>query len=371
MRELMDHLKIHHSSGYGQPISPFFGRLPPEIRHQIYEALLHSAGSTQHIYKSDVGDSAAITQTPCLIDPDDDDVRELRYVETFSEISETACRGDPNNYDQKVWRGRQSTDWCNHWQCEEGGSEDPEAPHFGAFLGPLLTCKRMHDEFADVVYSGVTFSFINTPALDRFLATTSPRCLALVRAVHLIWCASTDDEEATPQLTPDGATDTVGGWKSLWSRLALHAPRLNHVRIWIYGRYPRFSMPEAVYFQALDDFADGTFYAAAADRVPRVMDKFTVQTVWTRNFEGFVAFGVEIPEDDGETVPDWLRGRRFEMSRVPAVEYEPHLWMLMYARSEATDTAGRGQGAVPRGRGWGIRGKALRGEDGRAVFLRA
>ncbi len=69
---------------YSQSRAPFFGRLPPEIRHQIYEAVLRSAGLIHHIYKSDVGPSSAITHTRCCIDPDDEDVRQQLYFETCS-----------------------------------------------------------------------------------------------------------------------------------------------------------------------------------------------------------------------------------------------------------------------------------------------
>lgn len=363
---------------YVQSRAPFFGRLPPEIRHQIYEAVLHSAGLTQHIYKSDVGHSAAVTHTRCYIDPDDEDVREQRYYETFSEEeADTSFGNDQNIYIQRVWRGRQYTDWCKHWRCEE--TSEPQQS--SSFLGPMLTCKRMHDEFVIPMYSNLTFSFINTPALSRFLATTSSRHLSLIRSIHLIWCASLethsldepsqaedyDENEDKDAVNHHEGVDNIQTWKTVWSQLALSSPRLSHVRIWIYGRFARFPMPAKEYFQVLDDFANGN----RAEQAPRVMDRFTVQTVWTREFDGLVVDGQEVHEDDGEIVPDWLRGRSFEVSRVPAVEYEPETWMAMWARPQARDTGGQGLGVIRRGKGWGIRGKALGGEGGRSAFVRA
>jgi hypothetical protein len=280
--------------------------LPPEIRHQIYKAILDSAGLTQHIYKSDVGHGAAITHTRCCVDPDDEDVREKRYYATFTEEAETVSGEDQYIYDQKVWRGRQYTDWCNHWQCEETS----ETHHFSTFLGPLLACKRMHDEFVSLVYSSLTFSFINTPALSRFLNTTSSRYLSLIRSIHMIWCApletrtldDDDAEESEDALDQFRGADSLTTWTTIWSHLASASPRLSHVRIWIYGRFPRFPMPATEYFQVLDDFANGT----SAEQAPRVMDRFTVQIVWTREFDGVTVDGQEVSEDDGEIVPDWL-----------------------------------------------------------------
>lgn len=148
-QEALDH-QSSHVNDHSQFMSPFFGRLPPEIRHQVYEAILHSAGLTQHIYKSDVGHSAAITHTRCCIDPDDEDVRELRYFETFSEEIDTVFSNDQNNYNQRLWRGRQYTDWCNHWQCEETsetqqlsiflGATLHAHPHFDYLRTPYLIC---------------------------------------------------------------------------------------------------------------------------------------------------------------------------------------------------------------------------------------
>ncbi|OIW32616.1 hypothetical protein CONLIGDRAFT_699438 [Coniochaeta ligniaria NRRL 30616] len=365
----------HHPSQdneYSQPTSPFFGRLPPEIRHQIYDAILHSAGRTQHIYKSDTGPGAAVTHTRCRIDPDDEDLREQRYFETFDEDAVVGLSNEDLIYDQKLWRGRQYTDWCNHWQCEE--TLDTE--QFSAFLGPLLVCKRMRDEFLPVVYSSLTFSFINTPALSRFLATTSSRYLALIRSVHLIWCAppetrtldNSPEDDDDDDDTADPAT-TFQAWKSLWSHLSSACPRVSHVRVWIYGRFARFPMPAGEYFEVLDDFADNSPGVGQEPR--RVMDRFTVQTVWTREFDGFAADGQEVHEDDGEVVPDWLRGRRFEVERTAAVEYEPEVWMVMWARpSLAGDTGGRGMGARREGRGWGVRAVVVRGEDGREGVFR-
>jgi hypothetical protein len=52
------------------------------------------------------------------------------------------------------------------------------------------------------------------------------------------------------------------------------------------------------------------------------------------------------------------------------VEYEPEMWMAMWARPQARDTGGQGLGRILKGKGWGIRGTAVKGEDGRAAFLR-
>jgi hypothetical protein len=370
-------------SEYGQSGSPFFNRLPPEIRHQICEALLSSAGLTQHIYKLAIGRRAPISHTRCQIDPDKADVRELRYVATFVEVPEEIVEPEQYYYEQGLWRSRQYTDWCNHWQCEEDSgavSEDSVGlQHFSAFLGPLLTCKRMHDEFADLMYSTLTFSFVNVPALHRFLETTSPRYVAQIRYIHLIWCASVEvqDDGIEGLSAEDGGPDrgsvldSPQNWTKLWTRLATRASRLHHVRIWFYGRLPRFPMPAPGYFKVLDDFADGTLSISGdREQAPKNLQTFTVQTVWTREVEAVVVDDREVPFDDGHTVFDWLRGRRFEVSRVPAVEYEPREWMAMWARAPPEDERVRPPPETPRGRGWGLRGKWVKDGDGRTVFVR-
>lgn len=352
-----------------QSRSPFFERLPPEIRHQIYDAVLDSAGLTQHIYKSDVGHSAAVAHTRCCIDPDDKDMRE-RLVEA----AVSALSNGQSIHDDTLWRARQYTDWCNHWQCEESLEAQPP---YSPFLAPLLTCKRMHHEFIPLMYSRLTFSFVNTPALSRFLATTSSSCLALIRSVHLIWCASlgtaspdqassdTDDDDDGPPDNRNGRDlDSLEMWRSIWSQLASATPRLTHVRIWIYGRFARFPMPADSYFDVLDEFASNSTGGAEL-AAPRVMDRFTVQVVWTREFDGFTADGRRMHEDDGETVPDWLRGRTFEVSRVPFAQYEPEAWMGMWAPPEAN---GPWLMPIRRGKGWGTRMGYSDAVVGRRVF---
>ncbi|KAB5576365.1 hypothetical protein GE09DRAFT_1282024 [Coniochaeta sp. 2T2.1] len=363
------------SHTHHQQQSPFFSLLPPEIRQQIYTSLLLTAGQTQHIFKSDIGHAAPISHTACHIDPDGEDDRERRYHACYDsdEAPDSTFAYEQTVYNQKVWRGRQYTDWCGHYICEERYGNDGGS----AFLGPMLACKRMSEEFAPLVYGGVTFSFVNVPALKRFVEGTAERHMGLIRSVHLIWCASMETQSVDQEEEYDAETedpmgsnqqvDSLQTWTDIWTRLSLRAPRLNNVRIWIYGRFPRFPMPAAEYFDVLDRFALGTLNPnpLLQPAKPReMMQSFTIQTVWTREFTGFVADGTELREDDGKTVPDWLRGRTFTVTRVPAVEYEPREWMAMWARPGGLDTAGQDLGAVLKGKGWGLRGRGVKVEEG-------
>jgi hypothetical protein len=332
-------------NAYAQLDSPFFRRLPPEIRQKIYEDILHSSGLTQHIYKSAIGDNAPISHTPCLTDPDAPDDREIRYFDTF----EGAAADDDETIRaiRSRWRARQHTDWCNHWACEEAPAEP------SGFLTPLLACRRMHDEFIPVLYSRLTFSFVNTPSLSRFVATAAAASLALVRSVHLVWYAPENANE-----TDEQGSRRVSAWTAMWTRLSLACPRLTTLRLWVYGFLPRFPMPCPEYFAALDHLAGSGVSGAGSGPEqgrPRVMEQFTVQLVWTREFDSVVVDGVVVNPDDGEVVPDWLRGRPFRVTRVPALEKDPQAWSEMWARRHADDLDGEIMGARARTRGWGTR----------------
>lgn len=331
-----------------QSASPFFRQLPPEIRIKIYKHLLDDAGSIQHIYKSGIGDDAPIAHTRCITDPDAEDIRELAYLSTFDVHSDSIHEEG----DRTAWRERQYTDWCNHWKCEEAPPESVGS--FSSFLGPMLTCKRMHNEFTSLVYSHMTFSFINTPALDRFLRTTvSNDSARSVRSIHLIWCASAQAYSFSnaPYIEPgEEDYEYLRSWERLWPEVGMWWRDLDHVRIWIYGRDSGYPMPSPEFFRAIE-------VALSSHR----MKVFTIQAVHTREFGAITVAGQEMNEDDGAAVPDFLRDRAFEISRSARPLYSPDTWMAAFATVE--DGELKRLGHLIDQKGWGMRTRRSAGAD--------
>lgn len=122
-----------------QASSPFFERLPCEIRQKIYEELwgLHDTRWHVHSLEGHVG-----PVFPCLTDPDDEDKRYTNFQ---------ASQED----NVVVWESRLRSPWNTHWRCAEtaaarvsklrGRRVLPTDPiKFPLQLcAPLLVCRRM------------------------------------------------------------------------------------------------------------------------------------------------------------------------------------------------------------------------------------
>lgn len=122
-----------------QPQSPFFNKLPAEVRQLVYRHVWALSGLTQHIYIA----NGSYTHCPCLIDHSAPDERQTELQSLWPEL----------NWGEKTlhisrsvdWRRRLLSPWCNHWPCEEAAacnatSEDgPCSP----FLPMLLTSRKM------------------------------------------------------------------------------------------------------------------------------------------------------------------------------------------------------------------------------------
>ncbi len=114
--------------------SDFFGRLPLEIRRQIYEELWRTTSESQHIYHHD----GRLRRCACVTDHDAEDERD-DIVESFR--LEKSLTHETYFSNPALHRQLSST-WTKHWKCEEHlakhGTKD-RSP----FMSPLVTCKRM------------------------------------------------------------------------------------------------------------------------------------------------------------------------------------------------------------------------------------
>lgn len=114
--------------------SDFFGKLPLEIRRQIYEELWRTTSEDQHIFHH----QGRLCRCACITDHDAEDERD-DIVEGFRQakaLTNATYFSDPALHRQL------SSSWTKHWKCEEHldkhGANEPSP-----FLPALMTCKRM------------------------------------------------------------------------------------------------------------------------------------------------------------------------------------------------------------------------------------
>ncbi|KAF9870452.1 hypothetical protein CkaCkLH20_12119 [Colletotrichum karsti] len=258
--------------------SGFFSALPLEIRQNIYRQLWIAAGSTQHVYKAGPSFLAPLSHCQCISDPNAEDIREIELTRILATPPLEPAEGQAGALTEEAaiqrdeindWRLRNASVWCHHWACEEhppvlrpvdgwiGDKDDDKkkqrvmVKEFSPFLSILLTCKRMHQEAIDSIYDAITFSFIGSDALSRFLATTSTESLLRITALHLVWSApiesymDPEDEEAMAAKMK---------WTDLWTAVAMKLPHLKDLQIWMYPQYARYPMPHEEWFLPLHQF---------------------------------------------------------------------------------------------------------------------
>jgi len=113
--------------------SPFFTRLPLEVRNMIYAEFWRTSGLRQHVTTDpDAPSSAPIKfiHTPCLIRPEEPDVRYTNYK---------ASGGGPYG----PWKQRLRSEWTIHWPCQEALERQQSSRTWSPFLPVLSTCKRL------------------------------------------------------------------------------------------------------------------------------------------------------------------------------------------------------------------------------------
>lgn len=152
-----------------QAASPFFSRLPLELRRMIWSALWVSyggAGTHLHIYTPD---NYRLSYSPCVAHDDDDALldREIKVVLT----AQNHGLLEDVHGEKKLWGRRLASDWGRHWRCEEealklewlrdakgdedvqrekGKGKEKEKEYVGrstrdirSLISVLLACKRM------------------------------------------------------------------------------------------------------------------------------------------------------------------------------------------------------------------------------------
>lgn len=128
------------ATAHPQAASPFFERLPAEIRHRIYEELWRLHDTRWHIHTVEGGHVAPVF--PCLCAPDDEDTRYANFRASREEHV-------------VVWENRLRSPWNTHWRCAEAAAArssrlrrrrvSPTDPirFLPQLSAPLLVCKRM------------------------------------------------------------------------------------------------------------------------------------------------------------------------------------------------------------------------------------
>lgn len=123
-----------------QALSPFFDRLPSEIRQKIYEELWSLYNTRWHVHSFD---GQVVPVFPCINSPDDEDRRYTNFQASGGE-------------DNIIWESRLRSPWNTHWKCAEAAAAKlsklqkrrvlPTDPiRFRPRLTtPLLVCKRMY-----------------------------------------------------------------------------------------------------------------------------------------------------------------------------------------------------------------------------------
>jgi hypothetical protein len=192
--------------------------------------------------------------------------------------------------------------------------------------------------------------------LNRFLDLTPRRSLEAIRSIHLLWRGKGAKVLApgpVHPLDPSVHSDVpswprMRAWSNVWSQVLRRCERLSNVRIWYYGRLPRFSMPEH------ELAALGRLFSAR----PGV--HVSAHLVWTWETGVMRMNGAEVV-DDGSLIPDELRDLGFPVTRTPPIavggtgEHED-VWTSCWRRPENVHLLKiLGRRDVDVHRGWGVR----------------
>ena len=115
--------------------SAFFGKLPLEIRQQIYEELWRmTGGGSHHIFHH----SGRLRRCACVTDHDAEDERD-GIVEKFKLAKALTHK---TYFSSPTLHKKLSSKWTKHWKCEEHLARRGTAKR-SPFLPMLTTCKRM------------------------------------------------------------------------------------------------------------------------------------------------------------------------------------------------------------------------------------
>lgn len=158
------------ASAQRQTASPFFEKLPAEIRQKIYDDLWDLHPTRWHV---DSHKGYPVPVFPCIADPDEEDVRYKKF------------QSSPRD-EAAVWEDRLRSPWNNHWKCAEAVITTPSrqqrrmvspTDHVRILLhliAPLLVCKQMYSECVGALDNSLTFCFTDTIVARNFIAKHAP-----------------------------------------------------------------------------------------------------------------------------------------------------------------------------------------------------
>lgn len=96
------------ATAHRQTASPFFEKLPSEIRHKIYEELWKLHDTRWHVYSLGVPGTPGPV-FPCITSPEEEDIRYSKFQASLIE-------------DSGIWESRLRSPWNAHWKCAEAAS---------------------------------------------------------------------------------------------------------------------------------------------------------------------------------------------------------------------------------------------------------
>ncbi|RWA04481.1 hypothetical protein EKO27_g10625 [Xylaria grammica] len=172
--------------------STLFGRLPPEIREMVYAECWVVSGLRQHVFLDCHG--RQLGHSPCIRTSGEPDERnyEIQRLMSCRRRNRRGARSRSSVAVDRLWAARFSSDWHEHWPCEEMLPRTPEKvarndhsshSHRSLFLPILLLCKRTYIEALPSLYSSVTFIFTDIKSALRCLSSPFHPPTALLRSL--------------------------------------------------------------------------------------------------------------------------------------------------------------------------------------------
>ncbi|PSN70639.1 hypothetical protein BS50DRAFT_570171 [Corynespora cassiicola Philippines] len=182
-------------------------RLPLELRHMIYRAVL--GDSTMHMILKENKLGHLRCKAPSAL--------ECPLGYNGRTLSRECCWG--------------TVDSANIWSPMSG---DIAEPTDGNILPLLQTCRQVYSESIKFLYSSNSFSFSDLDCLRYFSCTILPCRFALIRSIDIEWCLSWPIYDpvsqhlllSDPPLYPPNDEAT---WEETW-RIIADMPNLQFVR---------------------------------------------------------------------------------------------------------------------------------------------
>lgn len=200
--------------------SYFFGKLPLEIRRQIYEEIWRTTSEDQHIFHH----NGRLRRCACITDHDAEDDRD-DIVENFR--LEKALTNE-TYFSNTALHQQLSSTWTKHWKCEEHltkhGAKEPSP-----FLSPLITCKRMYFECLESIGEHVTLNFTSLQVAHDFMVARghAPIVSEIRRFNFSFYLSQQEINEYMPW--------NDSQWSQLWQALG-GLENVRQVKLWLDGR---------------------------------------------------------------------------------------------------------------------------------------